>query len=297
MRRELPPMNAIIAFEAAARHGNFTLAAKELCVAQPAVTRHVANVESWVGARLFSRRGSVIELTHEGKILSELSTAALDRLELGVRSITQSRKDELVIGASFGIAHLWVMPRISNMRSASGKNINLVTSDDYSTFDTTSVDFSIRFGNGDFGTNQSDLLLQEQCQIIAAPQFLEHHPDFDAANPVETINPKLMFDHGDPYGVGWMDWRLWHEMMGHEYPGTEELTLVQSYPTMLDMICAGEGISIGTIGIEDDLRVAGKITGIGPVIARNGYGYYLVYREELKTNQSFKSLRSYLLGN
>ena len=294
MRRELPPMNALLAFEAAARHGNFTRAAAELLVAQPAVTRHIANLESWMGASLFSRNGSSIELTNEGKIFSELTTAVLDRLELGTRQLRRSRNDELVVGASFGIAHLWVMPRISEMRNASGKNINLVTSDDYSTFDNSAVDFSIRFGNGDFGDNCADLLLKEKCQIIASPKFLENHPAFNPEFPAGSIDPVLMFDHGDPNGVGWMDWQLWHDLTNSTYPGNDKLTLVQSYPTMLDMVCAGEGISIGTIGIEDDLLETGRICGVGPTVSRDGYGYFLVYQKELLQNQAFARLRDYM---
>ena len=94
MRRNLPPLNALLAFEAAARHGNFTRAAEELSVAQPAVTRHISNVESWIGARLFTRRGSRIELTGEGQRLAELSTSAFDRLELGIREIGRTKRDE-----------------------------------------------------------------------------------------------------------------------------------------------------------------------------------------------------------
>ena len=297
MRRELPPMNALVAFEAAARHGNFTQAAQELSVAQPAVTRHIANVENWLGVRLFLRRGSVIKLTPEGESLSELATAALDRLELGVRGIGRSRNDELVVGASFGIAHLWIMPRISQMRAASGKNINLVTSDDYGMFDNSPVDFSIRFGNGDFGDNCADLLLEEKCQIIASPEFLEKHPRFDPHDPVRSIRPEQMFDHGDPNNIGWMDWELWFETKGRVFPDADRLTLVQSYPTMLDMVCAGEGISIGTIGIEDDLISSGKIRAVGSALGRPGYGYYLVYRKELAKSRSFEKLRAFLAGS
>lgn len=106
MRRKLPPLNAILAFEAAARHSNFTRAAQELSVAQPAVTRHVARLEDWIGSQLFRRNGSVVQLTREGTVLSELATTLLDRLELGIRDATRVGKDELVVGASFGIAHL-----------------------------------------------------------------------------------------------------------------------------------------------------------------------------------------------
>ncbi len=297
MRRKLPPMNALLAFESAARHLNFTRAAQELSVAQPAVTRHISNVENWLGMDVFTRRGSVVQLTEEGRRLAELATAAFDRLELGIRDLQPSKKNELVIGVSFGVAHLWVMPRISKMRTASGTNINLVTSDDYRTFDEPSVDLSIRFGNGVFNGKCADLLFEERCQIIAAPSFMKANPEFDPERLSETIAPEVLLDHGDPNRIGWMDWELWHDLTSTPFAGTNRLTRVESYPTMLDMVCAGEGISIGTLGIEDDLVASGKLVCLGPSAAREGFGYYLVYREDKLRTPAFRRLRTLLLAS
>lgn len=263
-------------------------------MAQPAVTRHIANLENWIGAPLFIRRGNIVELTESGRVLADLSTAMFDRLELGVREVGRSKEGELVVGASFGVAHLWVIPRIGKMRAASNANINLVTSDDYAAFDDPAVDFSIRFGNGDFGENCADQLFEERCQIIAAPSFLENNPGFDPYDLAKSIAPEMLLDHGDPNGIGWMDWSQWHALSNMPFPGKQSLTEVQSYPTMLDMVFAGEGISIGTIGIEDDLVASGKLVRIGSPIAREGYGYYLVFRKEQLQNASFEKLRMFL---
>ncbi len=296
MRRQLPPMNALLAFEAAARHRNFTRAAEELSVAQPAVTRHIANIENWIGTPLFTRRGSNVRLTAEGQRVSELATSTLDRLELGLRQVQRSGSDELVVGASFGVAHLWVMPRISAMRAVSGKNINLVTADDYRTFDGPSVDFSIRFGNGEFHGMLADRLFHERCQIVASPSFLEAHPEIDPDDILGTTSPGLLLDHGDPWGVGWMDWERWFAEIGRPYPGRSALRQVQSYPTMLDMVCAGEGISIGTHGVEDDLVRAGKMVLLGDTVSRPNFGYYLVYQEAMQANTAFQKLRAHLVA-
>ena len=296
MRRKLPPMNALLAFESAARHRNFTRAAEELSVAQPAITRHVANIENWIGAPLFQRNGSNLKLTVHGLRMSELATAVLDRLEIGVRDIQRSGRDEFVIGASFGVAHLWVMPRISAMRRVSKKNINLVTSDDYRSFDDPSVHFSIRFGNGTFAGHSADLLFEERCQLIAAPSFLEARSNIEPNDLLARTPPNLLLDHGDPNGIGWMDWECWFAETGKPFPGRSSLTKVQSYPTMLDMVCAGEGISIGTLGIEDDLVSSGRIVRLDHTISRPGFGYFLVYREPLRANAAFENLRLNLLA-
>ncbi len=296
MRRKLPPMNALLAFEAAARHRNFTRAAEELSVAQPAVTRHIANIEGWIGTPLFTRRGSNVRLTPEGQRVSELATSALDRLELGLRQVQRSGSDELVVGASFGVAHLWIMPRISAMRAVSGKNINLVTSDNYETFDDQSVDFSIRFGNGVFPGMMADALFAERCQIVASPSFLDTHPEIDPDDILGTTAPNLLLDHGDPLGVGWMDWERWFAEVGKPFPGRTAFCRVQSYPTMLDMVCAGEGISIGTHGVEDDLVRSKKIVRFGDTISRPGFGYFLVYPEAMLAIPAFVDLRTHLVS-
>ncbi|MDB2518691.1 LysR family transcriptional regulator [Planktomarina temperata] len=295
MRRKLPPLNAILAFEAAARHSNFTRAAQELSVAQPAVTRHVARLEDWIGSQLFRRNGSVVQLTREGTVLSELATTLLDRLELGIRDATRVGKDELVVGASFGIAHLWLMPKISALRMASEATVNFLTADDYRAFDDPSVDFSIRFGRGSFGVNCADLLFREHCQIIVAPKFLDQHPEFDPDAPLATLDPRLIFDHGDPRDVGWVTWSVWCELTGQSLPDRGQISKIGSYPTMLDLVSAGEGIGIGTMGLEDDLVASGDIVRVGTPITRNGFGYYLVYRKELLDKPSFARLRDHLL--
>lgn len=296
MRRRLPPLNALLAFDAAARHNSFTRAAQELCVAQPSVTRHIANLESWMGVPLFHRHGNALSLTEEGDVMATIATAAFDRMELALREVKRLKKHDLVVGASFGVAHLWVMPRISAMRRASGMNINLVTADDYSTFDERSIDFSIRFGHGKFGEQRADLLFEEHCHIIATPAFLDAHPQFDPRNVLDNFDPKLLLDHGDPHRVGWMDWHTWQTLSGAKCPDISAMQKVESYPTMLDMVCAGEGISIGTLGIEDDLVASGKLLRLGAPVSRPGYGYYLVYHAEQLANPAFARLRASLLA-
>ena len=121
MRRNLP----------AARLGSFTKAASELGVAQPAITRHVANLETWLDAKLFDRTGNVIRLTRLGHEAAQLATSVLDRLELGLSQIVSQRDNDLVIGASFGITHLCIMPRLAAIRAATSTTVNFVTSGEW----------------------------------------------------------------------------------------------------------------------------------------------------------------------
>jgi len=289
-------MNALRAFESAARHGSFTRASEELSVAQPAVTRHVNNLEAWLGVAVFTRHGNRISLTPEGQDLARLATSTLDRLELGLRDVIASKEEELRIGASFGVTHLWLMPRISEMRKAAQTTINFLTSDNYRDFDDRSVDASIRFGNGKFDTNVADLLFPHACQIIASPAFLAAYPRFDPLRLKDTIAPEHMFDHGDPHNHGWMTWSSFAADTGQTPLDKTQFQSVASYPMMLDMICAGEGIGIGYRGLEETLIQNKQIVRVGPVVRRPDQGYFLVYRPDVSQKGAFKRLRQHLLS-
>ena len=296
MRRKLPPMNALIAFEAASRHLNFTKAAQELGIAQPAVTRHIANLESWVDAKLFKRNGNVIRLTPVGEALADLATSSLDRLELGMRALPRKRGDQIVLGASFGIMHLWLMPRLAAMRAVTSATVNFITADDYGQFDDLSVDASIRFGAGNFHGHEADLLFAEECYVIAAPQFLSEHPSLDPDDLPGTLLQDWLLDHGDPHEMGWMDWSLWKKITQAKFDAETPLHEVRNYPAMLDMVRHGEGLAIGSLGLEDAYVQSGDIIRIGPPISREGFGYYLVYRSETLQRSGFQALRNLLTG-
>ena len=296
MRRRLPPLNALNAFDAVVRTGGFTRAARELQVAQPAVTRHVANLENWLGVKLFNRHGSSVSLTDVGRRAAELSVAVFDRLEVGFNGISTQARSEVVIGASFGMAHLWVMPRISGMRDAArGAAINFVTSENYDEFDRQGVDLSIRFGTGTWPGLEADLLFAEENYVIASPGFLAAHRELDPDDLVGTLKGDWLLEHGDACNAGWMTWPRWFRHHGAPVPENSTSMEVRNYPTLLDMVRAGDGIAIGSLGLDDELVENGEIVRLGQAIRRPGLGYYLAHGERARGNPAAMELRDYLL--
>ncbi|MEM7171039.1 MAG: LysR family transcriptional regulator [Pseudomonadota bacterium] len=296
MRRRLPPLNAIAAFETAARVGGFTRAAEELAVAQPAITRHITNLEDWFGVKLFHRHGNRVTLTREGESLAEATTAALDRLEVAANRVRPGSHDEVLIGASFGMAHMWLMPRMSGRGSGPPRAVvNFLTSENYRDFDQRDVDFSIRFGMGQWPGKRADLLFPEAVQVIAAPALLRRRPDIDPAHLPQTLPPELLLDHGDLHKIGWITWPHWFELVGYPVPDRVNLSPIRSFPSLLEMVKAGEGLAIGAHGLDDDAVAAGEIVRVGPVIARPGYGYFLVYDESLLKNPAPRAVRDLLV--
>ena len=295
MRRRLPPLNALMAFDAAARHGNFTRAARELGVAQPAVTRHIHNLEAWLGVSLFQRTGNAVELSPDGYAIADLVTPMFDRLELGLGKFSDARRNEIVIGASFGMMHMWLMPQITAMRGAArGSTINFVTSENYADFENSGIHLSIRFGSGDWPGKHADLLFYETTHVIVSPDFLRKNPVLNRQDLCEVLKPEWLLDHGDPYHYGWMTWRRWFKHHGHELPNLVGVRNIQNYPTVLDMVKCSEGVALGFVGLDDELVDAGEIVRIGQPVHRPNLGYYLLSDANRDHIAAVEELRHYL---
>lgn len=116
-RPKSPPLNALRAFEAAARHGAFTSAAEELCVTPGAVAQQIKNLEDWVGAPLFDRKAQGVVLTLLGAETAHDLTLAFDQIGAASQKLRLGgRPAEVRIAALPSIAQLWLSPRLPAIR-------------------------------------------------------------------------------------------------------------------------------------------------------------------------------------
>jgi DNA-binding transcriptional LysR family regulator len=120
LRRKLPSANALFVFEAAARCGNFTRAAQELYVSQPAVSRMLARMEDHIGVRLFERVRGGIELTEDGRILYRKISEGFSGIESAIREIEARATgvESVTLSVSTGFTTHWLMPRMSRLNQA-----------------------------------------------------------------------------------------------------------------------------------------------------------------------------------
>ncbi len=118
LRDKLPSPGALFMFEAAARHLNFTLAAREFNVTQPAISRMVSRLEGHLGLKLFLRRSTGLELTEEGRLLHRAVREGFDRIEESLREIAAQRTGSEVVTLSVTSAFAihWLMPRFDRIR-------------------------------------------------------------------------------------------------------------------------------------------------------------------------------------
>lgn len=116
--RALPPLSALIGFEAAARLGSFSLAAEEMNITQSAICHQIRTLEDHVQMPLFRRIGRRIELTDAGHDLQATALAALEEVRHGVRRLNAySKPDSVIVSMSPGLALCWFMPRLPGLRA------------------------------------------------------------------------------------------------------------------------------------------------------------------------------------
>lgn len=174
MARKLPPLTTLPAFDAAARHLNFTKAAAELYLTHGAVSRAIRNLEEVLGAQLFERRTRSVRLTAEGAAYAAEIGPALDRIGAAtiVASATRSA-NVLTVSTSDGFAGRWLVPRLHRFhRTHRDLDVRLSTSGTLSDFVRDGIDIAVRYGAGGYEGVKSELLAEEYVSPVCSPELL-----------------------------------------------------------------------------------------------------------------------------
>src|SRR5712691_4800516 len=149
MPRRLPPLNALKAFEAAARHESFTRAAEELCVTQGAVSHQVKALEAELGVRLFGREHQRLVITEAGRSYLEVVRDAFDRLALGTERLLQRQNaGALTVTTSPNFAAKWLVHRLGRFAEAHPNiDLRISVTMHHVDFAREEVDLAVRHGD------------------------------------------------------------------------------------------------------------------------------------------------------
>lgn len=278
LRRSLPPINALVVFEVAARHCNMTAAGLELCIAASAVSRHVATVERETGLSLFARHGNRLELTATGERLAEAIGAGLGHVRDVLASLKQQESNPtLTIACSHDLAQIWLMPRFRELAEhIEDREVRVITAVTYDGFDAPDIDLSIRFGDGKWPGFRTVHLFDEEGFPICAPELLARHPELYNAPPRALMNfPLLRLASEDTSGLKWSDWL---SAQGIKLPVVKG-PIFSTFSLLLLELVAVRGIALGYKHIVDQLLMDGRVVRLSDQSIRSGLGFYLVYRE------------------
>jgi LysR family glycine cleavage system transcriptional activator len=211
MPRRLPPLNALRAFEAVARHLSITGAAEELGVTPGAVSQSVKALEEYLGRPLMSR-------TPRGLVLSEAAAAALpalregfDRLEEGGRRLTgPERGGRLTVSVAPSFAAKWLAPRLEHFSAAYRDiDVQIHASMGLANFEAEGVDLAIRYGGGKWPGMEATLLLREEVTPVCAHRIAD-----EIGSPADLAKFTLIHDDSSLNDESCPDWAMWLKAAG-----------------------------------------------------------------------------------
>ncbi|RZJ31189.1 MAG: LysR family transcriptional regulator [Brevundimonas sp.] len=209
MDRAQLPLNALRAFEAAARHLNFTRAAIELCVSQGAVSHQVAQLERRLGVTLFRRLPRGLALTDEGQALVPVLADAFDRVGATLDRYASGRLQEvLTVGVVGAFAGGWLLPRLDAFNRAHPHiDLRVMTNNNRVDLAGEGLDFAIRYGDGAWHGTHAEPILTAPLTPLCAPAIAQRLTG-PAALPGEVLLRSYRAD----------EWMRWFEAAGAPCP-------------------------------------------------------------------------------
>ena len=259
-RYRIPSSSALQAFEAAARHCNFSRAAEELHTSQSAISRHIANLEARFNTLLFDRyQKRRLLLSAQGEVLYRAVVSGLDNIQSAIDNISASGpSDQLTLACTHEISHLYLLPRFERLQQAIGDDrpIRIMTYE-YDTMRTSldpRTDIVIRYDVGGIAEDDCRLLVREAVCPLAAPAFARKHADLLARDPADWTG--LPFLEMSKHNFGWATWRDWFDARGCT-EAQPDYIYFGNYVYLLEAAAAGRGIALGWRGqVERHLREA-----------------------------------------
>ncbi len=257
LRRPLPPLSRLPAFEAAARHESFTQAARELGLTQTAVTKQIAALEADLGLRLFERRNRAVFLTEAGRAYGRVVGAALADISAETVRLRGGQSAEgLILHCQLCEAFYWLMPRLARFHERHpGIEVRVVSALAPLTEAPEPFDVAVQTTGRPSGSARLAFTASDEVFAVAAPGLV---PADALPLPIDALARWPLLSHR-VLPQDWMDWPDWFAALDHAMPRDARMTGFDSFPLVLQAAVAGQGIALGWRNTVGGLIAEGKL--------------------------------------
>lgn len=290
-RRPLPPLDYLIAFEAAALHGSFTAAAEQLNLSQAAVSRKIRLLEDHLSVSLFIRGHRSVQLTPNGKAYVKSVSKALDEIRRASSDLRQGEmRAHISIAATQSVSTLWLVPRLANIRRDNPDiDIDLVSTDEDAECLQGSFDLVILRGEGRWSGYDAELLLDEEIFPVCTKAYAESIGLRSVADLAQATLIEVASHHSE-----WMNWHDWLRDQNVEQTADTRRFTFNTYALSIQAACDGLGVALGWRHLVDDHLKSAAL--VRPIVqsVRTGSGYYLLKPRGRALAESAQTLRDWL---
>ncbi len=272
MPRHLPPLNALRAFEAAARHLSFARAADELFLTPSAISHQIKSLEEQVGVKLFIRQGRKVALSDAGARYYPALRQAFDQMNEATDALTHNNaQGALTVNVLPTFAIRWLLPQISSFQQRHPDiEVRITTNVDNIDFDRTEADAAVRFGSGQWPGLEARLLMKEELVPVCSPKLLESGPPLKT--PADLRHYQLLHDINRPD-----TWRQWLSAVGETSIDPEKGLKLETTNLAVQGALQGLGLVPANPSMVRAELESGALIEPFEFHLRIENGYYLVY--------------------
>lgn len=286
LRKTVGALDNLVAFEAAARHGNFSRAARELLVAQPAISRRIQQLEQALATELFERQGTRIRLTAAGLQFQNAVVTAFRSIEHAAKTLPREDDGVVSLRVNVAAASLWLMPALGAFYARFPDiRLHLVCIDELPEFSNGDFDLEIRFGTGSWPNVESYPLLEERVYPVASREFVAAH-DIRGPQCLSRV-PLLQLEN---FTSPLMDWNTWLE--AGTSPVIRRLT---TYAMVLEAARFGHGVALGWHPYVREAVQKGDLVKLPVDDRRSDYREFLVVKSAPRRRFSVEQTKDWII--
>lgn len=272
-----PTLAALKAFEATVRCQSMTQAANELGTTQPAISQRLCNLEAALGVTLLDRAHRGSKTTPSGREFYDNIAEALGMLREATQQLqarAERYNNDIRIGAHFGFAHQWLLPRFEALQTAFPNiRFEVIPVDQNASDEMTDADIKITFATINTCESSDRLLMTECVYPVCSPGFAARHGLQTALSMSREDDLPLL--HMDQNDARWLDWPRWLDLAGLTKRVQPPGFYYRNYPLMLNAATRGEGVALGWHDLVTDLIDNGSLIALEPEVQRGERGYII----------------------
>ena len=286
MRRILPPLNALRAFETAGRLGSFTRAAEELNVSHSAVSRHIRGLEKRLNVHLFRTRNTGVELTEQGRKYLARITPVFDEIAAATEQLTVPAEGTVTLTTESTVAQKWLIPRLPSLKDRHPEiELKLSVTTEVMDIDAHDFDMGLRFLRTEPAKGY-DFLFPSLVQAFAAPNIV---PKSDGKIDFLALANGPLIEEAT-----FRFWPEWFQMVG--LTDIPDLKLPHPLGALLAIHSAVAGL--GAVLMDKNMCeqevAAGSLVPLSEVEIEFG-GYFLAVNERAGRRKAVRAVRKWLL--
>ncbi len=288
--RSLPPLSALRAFEAAARHRSAKRAAEELSVTATAISHQLRALEDWLGVPLFLRKPRQLELTAAGRdLVGELGNAFDTMASAVARLRAVPQRQTVTLSTTPAVASRWLLPHVGLLRAQHpALDLHIHVTHEPVALDGHSADLAIRYGSGRWPGLVADKLFDNVFVPACSPALQLKRPKDLARHGL------LHFDicNGRSAPLGWAGWQKLAKVQGLD---TSAGPVFSDETHTISAALAGQGVALmSRVLIGDELRQGTLVSPFGPELL--GEPFHLVYPDARRSDPAVQAVREWVVG-